>query len=112
MNFFQMSSVYHGEEINLWNDNFCSLQVITATPRQIESLIRLSEALARIRFSDLVGISFLMTWETIYMATVYKLLPPYMQVEKRDVIEAFRLLEVAMQQSATDHSTGSYFYPN
>ncbi|KAL0454144.1 UNVERIFIED_CONTAM: DNA replication licensing factor MCM4 [Sesamum latifolium] len=57
------------------------LQVITATPRQIESLIRLSEALARIRFSQ---------W-----------------VEKRDVTEAFRLLEVAMQQSATDHSTGT-----
>ncbi|KAH7517765.1 hypothetical protein FEM48_Zijuj09G0099100 [Ziziphus jujuba var. spinosa] len=58
-----------------------SKKVITATPRQIESLIRLSEALARIRFSE---------W-----------------VEKRDVIEAFRLLEVAMQQSATDHSTGT-----
>ncbi|KAK9165391.1 hypothetical protein Scep_000582 [Stephania cephalantha] len=57
-----------------------SKKVITATPRQIESLIRLSEALARIRFSELV--------------------------EKKDVEEAFRLLEVAMQQSATDHSTG------
>ncbi|KAG8643959.1 hypothetical protein MANES_11G087401v8 [Manihot esculenta] len=56
-------------------------KVITATPRQIESLIRLSEALARIRLSE---------W-----------------VEKSDVIEAFRLLEVAMQQSATDHSTGT-----
>ncbi|KAF5745427.1 DNA replication licensing factor MCM4-like [Tripterygium wilfordii] len=56
-------------------------KVITATPRQIESLIRLSEALARIRFSE---------W-----------------VEKSDVLEAFRLLEVAMQQSATDHSTGT-----
>ncbi|KAF2322846.1 hypothetical protein GH714_031339 [Hevea brasiliensis] len=56
-------------------------KVITATPRQIESLIRLSEALARIRLSE---------W-----------------VEKHDVIEAFRLLEVAMQQSATDHSTGT-----
>lgn len=55
-------------------------QVITATPRQIESLIRLSEALARIRFSE---------W-----------------VEKKDVVEAFRLLEVALQQSATDHATG------
>ena len=32
----------------------CSPQVITATPRQIESLIRLSEALARIRFSEKV----------------------------------------------------------
>ncbi|EYU42592.1 hypothetical protein MIMGU_mgv1a0019151mg, partial [Erythranthe guttata] len=50
-------------------------------PRQIESLIRLSEALAKIRFSELV--------------------------EKQDVFEAFRLLQVAMQQSATDHSTGT-----
>ncbi|XP_047956027.1 DNA replication licensing factor MCM4 isoform X2 [Salvia hispanica] len=58
-----------------------SKKVITATPRQIESLIRLSEGLARIRLSELV--------------------------EKSDVIEAFRLLEVAMQQSATDHSTGT-----
>ncbi|KAJ9537928.1 hypothetical protein OSB04_030661 [Centaurea solstitialis] len=58
-----------------------SKKVITATPRQIESLIRLSEALARIRFSE---------W-----------------VEKKDVIEAFRLLEVALQQSATDHATGT-----
>ncbi|KAL8170270.1 hypothetical protein V2J09_022074 [Rumex salicifolius] len=58
-----------------------SKKVITATPRQIESLIRLSEALARMRFSE---------W-----------------VEKGDVTEAFRLLEVAMQQSATDHSTGT-----
>ncbi|KAI0522835.1 hypothetical protein KFK09_005220 [Dendrobium nobile] len=58
-----------------------SKKVITATARQIESLIRLSEALARMRFSELV--------------------------EKRDVTEAFRLLEVAMQQSATDHSTGT-----
>ncbi|KAL9252911.1 DNA replication licensing factor MCM4-like protein, partial [Drosera capensis] len=53
--------------------------VITATPRQIESVIRLSEALARMRFSE---------W-----------------VEKQDVKEAFRLLEVALQQSATDPST-------
>ncbi|KZV53364.1 hypothetical protein F511_06506 [Dorcoceras hygrometricum] len=58
-----------------------SKKVITATPRQLESLIRLSEALARIRFSE---------W-----------------VEKGDVTEAIRLLEVAMQQSATDHSTGT-----
>ncbi|KAM0045603.1 putative DNA helicase [Helianthus debilis subsp. tardiflorus] len=58
-----------------------SKKVITATPRQIESLIRLSEALARIRFSNSVG--------------------------KDDVVEAFRLLEVALQQSATDHATGT-----
>ncbi|XP_047325606.1 DNA replication licensing factor MCM4 [Impatiens glandulifera] len=58
-----------------------SKKVITATPRQLESLIRLSEALARIRFSE--------------------------KVEKNDVLEAFRLLDVALQQSATDHSTGT-----
>ncbi|KAK2381726.1 DNA replication licensing factor, mcm4 component [Trifolium repens] len=58
-----------------------SKKVITATPRQIESLLRLSEALARIRFSE---------W-----------------VEKHDVVEAFRLLEVAMQQSAMDIRTGT-----
>ncbi|OAY72638.1 DNA replication licensing factor MCM4 [Ananas comosus] len=58
-------------------------KVITATARQIESLIRLSEALARMRFSE---------W-----------------VELRDVREAFRLLEVALQQSATDHSTVIWF---
>ncbi|KAK1436544.1 hypothetical protein QVD17_02325 [Tagetes erecta] len=58
-----------------------SKKVITATPRQIESVIRLSEALARIRFSE---------W-----------------VEEKDVVEAFRLLEVALQQSATDHATGT-----
>ncbi|XP_016473623.1 DNA replication licensing factor MCM4 [Nicotiana tabacum] len=58
-----------------------SKKVITATPRQLESLIRLSEGLARIRFSE--------------------------RVEKRDVMEAIRLLEVALQQSATDHSTGT-----
>ncbi|KAF3323012.1 DNA replication licensing factor MCM4 [Carex littledalei] len=56
-------------------------KVITATARQIESLIRLSEALARMRFSPVVEVG--------------------------DVTEAFRLLEVALQQSATDHSTGT-----
>ncbi|XP_020517369.1 DNA replication licensing factor MCM4 [Amborella trichopoda] len=58
-----------------------SKKVITATPRQIESVIRLSEALARMRFSE---------W-----------------VEKREVAEAFRLLKVALQQSATDNATGT-----
>ncbi|KAJ7556567.1 hypothetical protein O6H91_05G088500 [Diphasiastrum complanatum] len=57
-----------------------SKKVITATPRQLESLIRISEALARIRFSEVV--------------------------ERCDAAEAIRLLEVALQQSATDHSTG------
>lgn len=34
-----------------------------------------------------------------------------MQVEDCDVKEAFRLLEVALQQSATDHSTGKFHMP-
>ncbi|KAL5995329.1 DNA replication licensing factor, mcm4 component [Asimina triloba] len=74
---------YHFSEYTQMLKVLASLheQVITATPRQIESLIRLSEALAKIRFSELV--------------------------ETRDVAEAFRLLEVALQQSATDHATGT-----
>jgi DNA replication licensing factor MCM4 len=55
-------------------------KTITATPRQLESLIRISEALAKMRLSE---------W-----------------VEKRDVEEASRLIKAAMQQSATDPTTG------
>ncbi|KAG0564394.1 hypothetical protein KC19_8G107300 [Ceratodon purpureus] len=58
-----------------------SKKVITATPRQLESMIRISEALARMRFSEVV--------------------------ERCDAAEAVRLLEVALQQSATDHATGT-----
>ena len=57
-----------------------SKNTISATPRQLESLIRLSEARARLRFS------------------------PY--VEKEDVDEAIRLIKVATQQAATDPVTG------
>lgn len=72
----------------------------------MESLIRLSEALARVRFSELVSISFDCHWKSGFvMNRIYELV--YLQVEKHDVTEAFRLLEVAMQQSATDHSTGN-----
>ena len=55
-------------------------KTITATPRQLESLIRIAESLAKMRLS----------------ATV----------EKRDVEEAVRLIRTAMQQSATDPKTG------
>ncbi|GLJ41598.1 hypothetical protein SUGI_0860840 [Cryptomeria japonica] len=58
-----------------------SKKVITTTPRQIERLIRISEALSCIRFSK---------W-----------------VERCDVVETFCLLEVALQQYANDHSTGT-----
>jgi DNA replication licensing factor MCM4 len=56
-------------------------KVISATPRQLESLIRLSEAHARMR-----------------LATT---------VEPSDVDEALRLMKVAMQQAATDPRTGT-----
>ena len=55
-------------------------KTITATPRQLESLIRISEALAKMRLSD--------------------------TVERRDIEEAVRLIRTAMQQSATDPKTG------
>jgi DNA replication licensing factor MCM4 len=57
-----------------------SKNTISATPRQLESLIRLSEARARLRFSE--------------------------YVEKQDVDEAIRLIKVATQQAATDPETG------
>lgn len=40
-------------------------QVITATPRQIESLIRLSEALARIRFSEWVSEGHILLFDLV-----------------------------------------------
>ena len=53
---------------------------ITATTRQLESMIRLSEAHARMRFSD--------------------------EVEERDVVEAVRLMKEAIKTSAMDPRTG------
>merc|ERR1711868_157223 len=53
---------------------------VTAYPRQLESLIRLSEAHARMRFSNMV--------------------------ELEDVEEAARLHREALKQSATDPTTG------
>lgn len=55
-------------------------RVISATTRQLESLIRLSEAHARLRLSRVV--------------------------EEVDVEEAVRLVQVALQQAATDPRTG------
>lgn len=57
-----------------------SKKTITATPRQLESMIRIAESLAKMRLSD--------------------------TVEKRDVEESVRLIKTAMQQSATDPTTG------
>ena len=55
-------------------------RTITATPRQLESLIRIAESLAKMRLSP--------------------------NVEKRDVDQAVKLIRTAMQQSATDPKTG------
>ena len=57
-----------------------SKKTISATPRQLESLIRLSEAIAKMRLSQ--------------------------TVEESDVEEAINLMRVATQQSATDPTTG------
>jgi DNA replicative helicase MCM subunit Mcm2 (Cdc46/Mcm family) len=58
-----------------------SKKTITATPRQLESLIRISEARAKMRFSNVV--------------------------ERTDVAEAIRLMKVALQQAAIDPQTGT-----
>jgi DNA replication licensing factor MCM4 len=55
-------------------------KTISATPRQLESLIRISEALARMRYSNIVT--------------------------RSDVREAARLMKVATQTAATDPRTG------
>lgn len=55
-------------------------KTITATPRQLESLIRIAESIARMRLCD--------------------------KVERSDIDEAVRLIKTAMQQSATDPKTG------
>lgn len=55
-------------------------KTITATPRQLESLIRIAESLAKMRLCN--------------------------RVEIRDIEEGVRLIKTAMQQSATDPNTG------
>lgn len=55
-------------------------RTISATPRQLESLIRLSEALAKMRYSY--------------------------SVTRADALEAVRLMKVATQAAATDPRTG------
>lgn len=57
-----------------------SASAVTATPRQLESLIRISEALARAELRD--------------------------EVLESDVDEAIRLVKVALQQAAVDPRTG------
>jgi DNA replication licensing factor MCM4 len=55
-------------------------KTITATPRQLDSMIRISEAIAKMRLAT--------------------------EVTEADVTEAVRLIKTAMKQSATDPRTG------
>ena len=57
-----------------------SKKTITATPRQLESMVRIAESLAKMRLAT--------------------------EVSQKDVEEAVRLIKQAMQQSATDPKTG------
>ena len=56
-------------------------KLITATPRQLEAIIRLSEAHARLHYRN--------------------------SVLREDVVEAVRLMNVATQKAATDPTTGT-----
>ena len=67
-------------EYKLMRNMGSAKKTITATPRQLESMIRISEAIAKMRLAT--------------------------EVEKNDVEEAVRLIRHAMQQSATDPTTG------
>ncbi|KAF2227870.1 MCM2/3/5 family-domain-containing protein [Elsinoe ampelina] len=64
----------------LGTDVSASEKRITATTRQLESMIRLSEAHAKMRLSE--------------------------RVEESDVLEAVRLIKAALKQAATDARTG------
>ncbi len=55
-------------------------KIVSATPRQLESLIRISEAFAKMRLSN--------------------------EVSEGDVEEATRLIQEALKQAATDPTTG------
>lgn len=69
-----------GGSSSLYHHNHNEEKRITATTRQLESMIRLSEAHARMRFSN--------------------------EVEEGDVMEAVRLMREAIKTSAMDPRTG------
>lgn len=68
-------------ELRRMGGSTASRKNITATPRQLESLIRISEALAKMKLCEVV--------------------------ERRDVEEALRLMNVATQRAAMDPRTGT-----
>jgi len=68
------------EEYSKMRNMGSNKKTITATPRQLESMIRIAESLAKMRLAT--------------------------DVTQKDVEEAVRLIKTAMQQSATDPKTG------
>jgi len=64
------------------SSSFGKMKSVNATPRQLESLIRLSEALARMRLDE--------------------------EVRVEDVTEAMRLMKQALSTSAIDPTTGDF----
>ena len=79
-----------------------SSKVIAATPRQLESLIRLAESHAKMRCSEEVRcLHFFLT-----RRISNKVLNAFAQVDEFDVDKAIWLMRVSTQKSATDPRTG------
>jgi DNA replicative helicase MCM subunit Mcm2 (Cdc46/Mcm family) len=82
-----------------------SSKVIAATPRQLESLIRLAEAHAKMRYS--MEVRRLCRSSTLHQHSLeFNFLNFCAQVDEYDVDQAIRLMRVSTQKSATDPRTG------
>jgi DNA replicative helicase MCM subunit Mcm2 (Cdc46/Mcm family) len=81
-----------------------SSKVIAATPRQLESLIRLAEAHAKMRCSEEVWSLEVFLYQIARI--IKKILNAVAQVDEFDVDKAIWLMRVSTQKSATDPRTG------
>ena len=87
------------------------VQVITATPRQLESMVRIAEALARMRLSETVESGDVEEAVRLIKVSCTR----HMHVTGRQlnvvvwicVTVVCSCVQVAMQQSATDPATGA-----